>query len=130
MTLLILSLVAWAIGFSTLTQSADPHGFFWNSLPQHMHGAVWFIGGTIGILHSFKLRPGSDTWGFIALVALAVFRSFLYFWSWLESLIFRSSSADSGDWLGAAVWAAITVLIMTIAGWPEPHPKTVEELKK
>lgn len=72
----------------------------------------WIAAGLIALVCAWA-PPGRDAPGFVALVLIVVPWMASYLASWLLGEYSRG-------WAAAAVWAAITVPIMVVLGWPEP----------
>lgn len=84
---------------------------------------LWAVTGTIAICGALLNRPNWEGMGFMALVAMPLERALSYGWSWL---VYVGTWGDIGygrSWVGAISWAAVVVLIVTIAGWRE-DPRT------
>ncbi|MFE3326908.1 hypothetical protein [Streptomyces sp. NPDC059176] len=80
--------------------------------PLSVWGWCWVIAGLIALVCAWA-PPGRDAPGFVALVLIVVPWTASYLASWLLGVYPRG-------WAGAAVWTAITVPALVVAGWPEP----------
>lgn len=72
----------------------------------------WIVAGLIALVCAW-VPPGRDAAGFVSLVLIVVPWMASYLVSWILGGYPRG-------WAAAAVWAAITVPIMVVLGWPEP----------
>lgn len=72
----------------------------------------WLIAGAIAIVCAWA-PPGRDAAAFLALPLVVMPWMASYLVTWLLGEFPRG-------WVAAAVWAAITVPVLVVAGWPEP----------
>lgn len=80
--------------------------------PLHVWGWCWVAAGLIALVCAWA-PPGRDAAGFVSLVLIVVPWMASYLASWLLGVYPRG-------WAAAAVWTAITVPALVVAGWPEP----------
>ncbi|MFJ5967872.1 hypothetical protein [Streptomyces sp. NPDC093060] len=81
-------------------------------LPLQVWGVLWIIAGVIALVSAW-LPSGFDWPGFLALPVIVLPWMTSYFVAWLQGDFTRG-------WIAAAVWAAIAVPVLVVAGWPEP----------
>lgn len=81
-------------------------------MPLTAWGWCWIVAGCIALTCAWA-RPGRDAVAFLALVIVVVPWTLSYLAAWLLG------DAPRG-WVSAAVWMAITVPVIAVAGWPEP----------
>lgn len=90
-----------------------------NLLPLHAWGGLWITAGLIALASAW-LPQGVDWFGFLALPLIVLPWMLSYFTSWLQGEFPRG-------WIASAVWAAIAVPVLVVAGWREPvRPKRLE----
>ncbi|MFI1166584.1 hypothetical protein ACH4UM_24010 [Streptomyces sp. NPDC020801] len=88
-------------------------------LPLHVWGWLWITAGLIALASAWAPQ-GLDWPGFLALPLIVLPWMLSYFTAWLQGDFARG-------WVAAAVWAAIAVPVLVVAGWREaPRPKRVE----
>lgn len=88
-------------------------------LPLRAWGWLWIAAGLIALFSAW-LPQGVDWAGFLALPLIVLPWMLSYFTSWLQGDFPRG-------WIASAVWAAIAVPVLVVAGWREPaRPKRVE----
>jgi peptidoglycan/LPS O-acetylase OafA/YrhL len=88
-------------------------------MPLHAWAILWIGTGLLAVVAAW-LKQGVDWFGFVALVLIVLPWMLSYFVSWLQGDFPRG-------WVAAAVWAAIAVPVLVVAGWREaPRPKRVE----
>ncbi|KUN99476.1 hypothetical protein [Streptomyces resistomycificus] len=82
-------------------------------------GWLWLVTGVLAVVSAF-VPQGVDWFGFVALVLIVLPWTLSYLVSWLQGDFSRG-------WVAAAVWGAIAVPVIVVAGWREaPRPKRVE----
>ncbi|WP_406170390.1 hypothetical protein OIE52_39460 [Streptomyces canus] len=82
-------------------------------------GWLWIVTGVLAVVSAF-VPQGVDWFGFVALVLIVLPWTLSYLVSWLQGDFPRG-------WVAAAVWGAIAVPVIVVAGWREaPRPKRVE----
>lgn len=87
----------------------------------HAWGWLWITAGVIALVSAW-LPQGVDWPGFLALPLIVLPWMLSYFVSWLQGDFSRG-------WVAAAVWAAIAVPVIVVAGWREPpRPKRLESI--
>lgn len=85
-------------------------------------GWLWITAGVIALVSAW-LPQGVDWPGFLALPLIVLPWMLSYFVSWLQGDFPRG-------WVAAAVWAAIAVPVLVVAGWREPpRPKRLESIQ-
>jgi hypothetical protein len=88
----------------------------------HAWGWLWITAGAIALVSAW-LPQGVDWPGFLALPLIVLPWMLSYFVSWLQGDFPRG-------WVAAAVWAAIAVPVLVVAGWREPpRPKRLESIQ-
>jgi len=88
-------------------------------LPLTVWGWLWLVTGILASVSAF-VPQGVDWFGFVALVLIVLPWTLSYLVSWLQADFPRG-------WVAAAVWGAIAVPVIVVAGWREaPRPKRVE----
>ena len=88
-------------------------------LPQAVWGWLWITAGLIALASAW-LPQGVDWPGFLALPLIVL--------PWMTSYLAAWIQGDNPrGWVAAAVWAAIAVPVLVVAGWREsPRVKRVE----
>lgn len=90
-------------------------------LPLDVWGGLWITTGLLALAAAF-MPQGADWFGFVGLVLIVLPWTLAYLVSWLQGDFPRG-------WVAAAVWAAIAVPVIVVAGWREtPRPKRVENI--
>lgn len=90
-------------------------------LPLDVWGWLWICTGAFAIVAAF-LPQGVDWFGFVALVLIVLPWTLSYLASWIMGDFPRG-------WVAAAVWGAIAVPVIVVAGWREaPRPKRLESI--
>lgn len=76
---------------------------------------LWLVVGLVCVVGAFAWRrtPAVGTAAFLSAIMIKVF------WTTLTGLGWVIGAIDRG-WVAAAVWLALAVLVVAIAGWPEP----------
>jgi hypothetical protein len=83
-----------------------------NLMPLAAWGWCWISAGLVAVVYAWA-PPGRDAAAFLALVIVVV--------PWMASNLASWFLGDnSRGWIAAAVWTAITVPVLVVAGWPEP----------
>lgn len=112
----------WSLyGYAQLTpQTEQPGlGLALQMLPLPVWGCLWIAAGVLALVSAF-LPQGVDWFGFVALVLIVLPWTSSYLASWLLGDFPRG-------WVAAAVWGAIAVPVIVVAGWREaPRPKRLE----
>lgn len=81
-------------------------------LPQTVWGWLWITAGLIALTSAW-LPQGVDWPGFLALPLIVL--------PWMTSYLAAWIQGDNPrGWVAAAVWAAIAVPVLVVAGWREP----------
>jgi len=87
--------------------------------PLTVWAGAWIATGVLAIVAAF-LPQGVDWFGFVGLVLIVLPWTMTYLASWALGEFPRG-------WVAAAVWAAIAVPVIVVAGWREaPRPKRLE----
>ena len=81
-------------------------------MPLNVWGWCWIVAGVTALLCAWA-PPGRDTAGFVSLVLIVMPWMATYLAAWLLGAYPRG-------WVAAAIWAALVVTILVVAGWPEP----------
>ncbi|MEU9333114.1 hypothetical protein AB0D49_08110 [Streptomyces sp. NPDC048290] len=81
-------------------------------LPLEVWGWLWMASGIIAVVSAW-MPQGVDGPGFLALPLIVLPWMASYLASWLQGDFLRG-------WVAAAVWAAIAVPVLVVAGWREP----------
>lgn len=88
-------------------------------LPQAVWAWLWIATGVLAVGSAF-LPQGADWGAFLALPTIALAWIVSYAAAWLQGDFPRG-------WVASAVWTAIAVPVLVVAGWREPNrPKRVE----
>lgn len=88
-------------------------------LPQAVWAWLWIGVGLVALVSAF-LSQGVDWLGFLAMPTIALAWIVSYLEAWLVGDFPRG-------WVAAAIWTAIAVPVIVVAGWREPgRPKRVE----
>lgn len=88
-------------------------------LPLHAWGWLWIGTGFIAIASAW-LPQGVDWPGFLALPLIVLPWMLSYLTAWIQGDFPRG-------WVAAAVWGALAVPVIVVAGWREtPRPKRFE----
>lgn len=106
----------WALyGYAQLvTPQADQRGLdlALQLLPLHVWGWLWIGAGAVALVAAW-VPQGVDWPGFLALPLIALPWWLSYMTAWIQGVFPRG-------WVVAAVWAAIAVPVLVVAGWREP----------
>lgn len=97
-----------------LTPSSDQRGLgvLLNIAPLTAWACAWIVAGLIALACAWA-PPGRDAPAFLALPLVVV--------PWMASYLVTWAMGDfPRGWVAAAVWTAITVPVLVVAGWPEP----------
>lgn len=94
-------------------------------VPDPLRLSAWVVCGVVAILAAFRPPVKWDGWGFLALYVMPAFRALGYLWGWCLS--WDHEGGYPSGWLGAALYLAITVLIVICSGWREEQPDPEEE---
>lgn len=121
--LLILGII-WVMQGVAIPVAGDPPTpqdawLLHTEIPVVLRVALWVATGAVAIVGATVQRPRWERWGYMALVLMPLERALSYLWSYI---VFAVSWGDIGygrGWVGASIWAASFVLIVTIAGWRE-----------
>lgn len=125
--LALLGIVFIVIGASTPTAAQPPResALFHAVLPPWLRAAAWLGTGVVALVFAPIRRPGADRFGFTALVVMPVLNTASYFVAWILYLLpLEPGVIGTGrGWSAAAVWMAVTGLVIVCAGWPDPTPR-------
>ena len=89
-------------------------------LPLSVWGWCWMTAGLVAIVSAW-LRQGWDWPGFLALPLMVVPWFFAYLLAWWPLGVFPRG------WIAAALYGALAIGILVVAGWREPpRPKRAE----
>lgn len=115
--------IIWAvIGYGQLiSPQADQRGLtmLLNVMPLHAWGWCWITAGIVAAVSAW-LPQGFDWGGFFALPLLAFAWMLSYLVAWWPLGVFERG------WAAAAVYGALAVPVLVVAGWSEPpRPKRV-----
>lgn len=113
----------WALyGYGQLiSPPADQRGLqlALNLLSLEVWAGCWIAAGLAAIVSAW-LPQGRDAPGFVALLIIVVPWMLSYLLSWWPLATFPRG------WVAAAVWVAIAIPVIVVAGWREaPRPKRV-----
>lgn len=79
--------------------------------PLDAWAALWLVVGVLCLAGAF-VHP-LDRIAFTAATAIKTLWGGVFLFGWLAGEVYRG-------WVSAAVWLALAVLVMIIAGWPDP----------
>lgn len=113
----------WAlIGYGQITApQADKRGLhlLLDRVPLDVWGWLWITAGLVAVVSAF-LRQGSDRFGFFALTLIVMPWIISYLVAWLQGIFPRG-------WVVSALYGALAIGIVVVAGWGEPpRPKREE----
>lgn len=97
-----------------ITPQPDQRGLsvLLNIAPLVVWACAWIAAGFIALACAWA-PPGRDAAAFLALPLVVV--------PWMASYLVTWILGDyPRGWVAAAVWTAITVPVLVVAGWPEP----------
>jgi hypothetical protein len=121
--LLALGAIFVLYGVSVLTAPTSPFGGFAPfGLAVSPWGWLWIGCGALAL--TAAPRRGHPRWeaaGYNGLLLPPALWSLLHLGSWLAHL-----AGDPGNprgWVAATVWGALIVIVLVVAGWPEPPRK-------
>lgn len=81
-------------------------------VPLEGWGWAWIVAGAIALACAWA-PPGRDAVGFVSLVLIVMPWTATYLAAWLLGDYPRG-------WVAAAIWTALVVPVLVVAGWPEP----------
>lgn len=125
--LLIKSTVYLTHGWLFLTEPATPAlraalRLPLSVAPLKVWGAVWLAAGLVAAVSAFAGDPRRDRWGFLALIAVGSFWAAAYGWAAVAGW---SAGTFARGLLGFAFYAAISGVVIVVAGWPDEPCETV-----
>jgi len=82
-------------------------------MPLHVWGWCWIIAGLVAAVSAF-LPQGRDAPGFVALVLIVLPWMLGYLLSWWPLGLYPRG------WIAAALYGALTLPVVVVAGWREP----------
>ena len=129
---LFLGLTGWVwviVGWSILTAPPRTDRFgrqiapFDTVLNSKWSGVLWIVCGAIGIAYALMARWRHTARGFSVLVIPPLLWCLLYGWSWVTWSATSGLYGEPRAWYGAAVWGALALQTMLIAGVSESDPR-------
>lgn len=109
--------IVWAIiGYGQLiSPQIDQRGLTLalSLMPLHAWGWCWIAAGIVAAVSAF-VKQGFDWAGFCALLLLAFAWMLSYLVAWWPMDVFPRG------WVAAAVYGALAVPVLVVAGWSEP----------
>ena len=81
--------------------------------------ALWAAVGALLLVGAFVHRL--DRWAFASACLIKIFWGGIYLLGWIAGEISRG-------WVNAVVWLGLAVLVMIIAGWPEPRSESTAHI--
>ncbi|MEU9470407.1 hypothetical protein AB0D78_28085 [Streptomyces avermitilis] len=113
------SLYGYGQLISPLREQQPGLGLALQLMPFTVWAVAWIVAGLLAVAAAL-LPQGVDWFGFVGLVLIVLPWTTSYLASWLLGDFPRG-------WVAAAVWAAIAVPVIVVAGWREaPRPKRLE----
>lgn len=91
-------------------------------LPVNLRCGLWVVSGIVAMTVAACFSPHRDRHGYTVLVVLPLERGFSLLWGWVMTF-FPGDGGYAPGLRGAATWFAVTVIVMIVAGWPEPPAK-------
>lgn len=89
----------------------------------HAIGWVWVVGGAVGVAFGLRPRREVDGPGWVGVfIPLAVW-SLLYHLSWSAGAVSGNEYGNARAWVTSIVWTVQTIVVLVIAGWPDPEVK-------
>lgn len=82
--------------------------------PLRVWGGVWLAAAVVAAASAFRRGPGSDRWGFLALILVASF--------WASSYVAGAVIGTGGfarGMVAALLYSTLAGVIVIVAGWPE-----------
>lgn len=95
-------------------RAEQPSGiqFLGDVMPLEAWAALWAVVGAVLVLGAFVHR--FDRIAFAAATMIKTLWGGVYLLGWIAGEVERG-------WVNAVVWLALAVLVMILAGWPEPR---------
>lgn len=84
-------------------------------LPLQVWAGLWAAVAVVLVVGAFVHRI--DRWAFAAAIMIKTLWGHVYLLGWIVGEVERG-------WVNAVVWLGLAVLVMIIAGWPEPRSET------
>lgn len=114
-----LALVDLLFALSLYRPPAEPAPglrFLASVLPLEAWGTAWLVVGVVCAVGAFVHRV--DRFAFACAVAIKTLWGGVYLLGWAVGCIERG-------WVSAVIWLGLAVLVMILAGWPEPRSTTL-----
>lgn len=119
-------LLAWGVLFLFVALSlilrppeVDP-ALFHTGLPLAVRVTKWTLCGVLAVGFAFRRGTGRDWPGFVALVAPLILDASSYAWGTVVYLLSGGTEGFAHGWLGAVQGVVFVVVILIVAGWPDP----------
>ena len=123
--LILLGIIWISLGAGLVIAGEPPHYaqiklFTWVPLDLRIVG--WVGSGSIALACAWRPRIfHDDQIGYLALYVMPAWRCVAYLYGWLDSWLPLGGGAGyPRGWISAAVWGAITGLIIILSDWPDP----------
>jgi hypothetical protein len=94
------------------TAQSSSTRFLADLAPLPSWGALWFVVGVVCLVGAFVHRL--DRYAFACAAGIKTLWGGVFLFGWLAGEIERG-------WVGAVLWLGLAVLVVILAGWPEPR---------
>lgn len=116
--LVLHGLIFFLIGWSYLTAPdivarTRTFGFIPEWIDPPLLGIPWIASGVVSIFFAIDWSWTSDRWGFMAATMMPLFWSLLFLTGWINGY-------NPLAWISAVLYLGYALIIMVVAGWPNP----------
>jgi len=93
------------------------------AINSHVVGWVFIVGGTVGLVVGLRPRREADGPGWVGVFVPLAIWSLLYHVAWITGAVTGGVYGNGNAWVTSIVWTLQTLVVLVIAGWPDPEVK-------